>query len=53
VLASLQLRATIRWETVIIALRGTVLGLLIGVFFGWALVPAMKNRGTPSSASRC
>jgi putative ABC transport system permease protein len=40
-----QLRATIRWESVIIALQGTALGLLIGVFFGWALVLAMKNQG--------
>ena len=40
-----QLRAMIRWESVIIALQGTVLGLLIGVFFGWALVLAMKNQG--------
>jgi len=35
----------IRWESVIIALQGTVLGLLIGVFFGWALVLAMKSQG--------
>jgi putative ABC transport system permease protein len=40
-----QLRATIRWESVIIALQGTILGLLIGVFFGWALVLAIKNQG--------
>jgi putative ABC transport system permease protein len=40
-----QPRATIRWESVIIALQGTILGLLIGVFFGWALVLAMKNQG--------
>jgi len=40
-----QLRAMIRWESVIIALQGTVLGLLIGVFFGWALVLAMKSQG--------
>jgi putative ABC transport system permease protein len=40
-----QLRATIRWESVIIALQGTVLGLLVGVFFGWALVLAMKDQG--------
>jgi len=40
-----QLRATIRWESVIIALQGTVLGLMIGVFFGWALVLAMKDQG--------
>ena len=29
----------------IIALQGTVLGLLIGVFFGWALVRAQQNQG--------
>ena len=40
-----QLRATIRWESVIIALQGTLLGLLVGVFFGWALVLAMKDQG--------
>jgi putative ABC transport system permease protein len=40
-----QLRGTIRWESVIIALQGTFLGLLIGVFFGWALVLAMKDQG--------
>jgi putative ABC transport system permease protein len=40
-----QLRGTIRWESVIIALQGTVLGLLIGVFFGWTLVLAHKNQG--------
>ena len=40
-----QLRSTIRWESVIIALQGTFLGLLVGVFFGWALVRAQKDRG--------
>ena len=40
-----QLRAMIRWESVIIALQGTVLGLLIGVFFGWTQVLAMKSQG--------
>jgi putative ABC transport system permease protein len=40
-----QLRAMIRWESVIIALQGTVLGVLVGVFFGWALVLAMKSQG--------
>lgn len=40
-----QLRSTIRWESVIIALQGTFLGLLVGVFFGWALVLAQKNQG--------
>jgi putative ABC transport system permease protein len=40
-----QLRSTIRWESVIIALQGTVLGLAVGVFVGWALVLAQKNQG--------
>jgi putative ABC transport system permease protein len=47
-----QLRTTIRLESVIIASQGTLLGLLVGVFFGWALVLAQKTRESPSSASR-
>jgi putative ABC transport system permease protein len=30
---------------VIIALQGTFLGLLIGLFFGWALVRALEDQG--------
>jgi putative ABC transport system permease protein len=40
-----QLRATVRWESVIIALLGTVLGLVIGTTFGWALVRALRSEG--------
>jgi putative ABC transport system permease protein len=40
-----QLRSTIRWESVIIAVQGTVLGLVIGIFFGWALVQALRDEG--------
>jgi putative ABC transport system permease protein len=40
-----QLRSAIRWESVIIALQGTVLGLVIGLFFGWALVGALRDQG--------
>jgi putative ABC transport system permease protein len=40
-----QLRSAIRWESVIIAVQGTVLGLAIGVFFGWALVRALNDQG--------
>jgi putative ABC transport system permease protein len=29
-----QLRSAIRWESVIVALQGTLLSLLVGVFFG-------------------
>ena len=38
-----QLRSTIRWESVIIALQGTLLGLVVGVFFGWALLRALAS----------
>jgi putative ABC transport system permease protein len=40
-----QLRSAIRWEAVIIAVQGALLGLVIGVFFGWALVTAMEDEG--------
>lgn len=40
-----QLRSTIRWEAVIISLLGTLLGLGIGLFFGWAIVLALKGQG--------
>lgn len=30
----------------VIAAQGTALGLVIGVFFGWALVHAMHSQGT-------
>jgi putative ABC transport system permease protein len=40
-----QLRSTVRWESVIIALLGTLLGLVIGLFFGWAVVEALKDEG--------
>ncbi len=40
-----QVRATIRWEAVIIAMLGTTLGLGIGMFFGWAMVQALASQG--------
>ena len=40
-----QLRSTIRWEAVIIALQGTLLGILIAVFFAWAFVRALASQG--------
>jgi putative ABC transport system permease protein len=30
---------------VIVALLGAVLGLVIGVFFGWAMVTALRDQG--------
>ncbi|HEY8544252.1 MAG TPA: FtsX-like permease family protein [Acidimicrobiales bacterium] len=40
-----QLRATIRWESVIIALFGTALGLGAGVLAGWGLVAGLGDEG--------
>ena len=40
-----QLRASVRWEAVIIALLGTLLGLVIGVAFAWAMVRALSDQG--------
>jgi putative ABC transport system permease protein len=40
-----QVRSTVRWESVIIALLGTVNGLAIGFLFGWALVRALRDSG--------
>jgi putative ABC transport system permease protein len=40
-----QLRSAIRWESVLIALQGTLLGLGVGVFFGWALTRALRDQG--------
>jgi len=40
-----QVRSAIRWESVLIALLGTGLGLVIGLFFGWAMARAMRSEG--------
>jgi putative ABC transport system permease protein len=40
-----QLRSTIRWEAVIIAVFGAVGGLGLGVFLGWALVRGAGKGG--------
>lgn len=37
-----QVRRSVRWEAVVIALYGTVLGLAVAVFFGVSLVQALK-----------
>jgi putative ABC transport system permease protein len=41
-----QLRTMVRWESVLIATFGTVGGLALGVFLGWALVRAASSSGT-------
>jgi putative ABC transport system permease protein len=40
-----QVRSSVRWESVIIALFGTLLGLAVAIFFGWAVVAALKDQG--------
>jgi putative ABC transport system permease protein len=44
-MSSGQVWGTVELEAVIIALFGTLLGLVIAVFFGWSLVKALKDQG--------
>jgi len=40
-----QVRSTVRWESVLIALLGTTLGVAIGLGFAWSLVKASGSQG--------
>ncbi|MFN0091500.1 MAG: FtsX-like permease family protein, partial [Acidimicrobiales bacterium] len=40
-----QLRDAVRWESVIIALAGTVAGLVVGVGFGWSVMRTLADSG--------
>jgi putative ABC transport system permease protein len=40
-----QVRSTVRWESVLIALLGTTTGTAIGLGFGWALVKTLHGSG--------
>ena len=40
-----QVRTTVRWESVIIALLGTTLGLAIGTTFSWVMAQALEGKG--------
>ncbi len=40
-----QVRSSVRWESVVVALFGTALGLSIGVFLGWAMVRSLADSG--------
>ena len=40
----------IRIESVVIALYGALLGLLVGTAFGWALVRALREQGVTEFA---
>jgi len=40
-----QVRSTVRWESVLIALLGTTLGVAIGLGFAWSIVKASGSQG--------
>jgi putative ABC transport system permease protein len=40
-----QIRASVRWESVIVALFGTTLGLSLGAFLGWAMMQTLTGQG--------
>jgi putative ABC transport system permease protein len=40
-----QVRSMVRWEAAIIALFGTLLGIAMALFFGWAVVRALHDQG--------
>jgi putative ABC transport system permease protein len=45
-----SVRRMIRWEAVIIALFGAVMGIGVGLFLGWAVVQALADEGLGSFA---
>jgi len=40
-----QMRRMVRWESVVIAVLGGVIGLALGVFWGWAFARALRDQG--------
>jgi putative ABC transport system permease protein len=40
-----QLRSAIRWESVIVAVFGAVLGMAVGVLGGWGIITALSEEG--------
>jgi putative ABC transport system permease protein len=40
-----QLRALVRYESLVISLFGAVEGLALGTLFGWAIVAALHSQG--------
>lgn len=48
-----QLRAMVRWESVLVAAFGTAGGLALGAFLGWVWSRPPTGRATAPSPSRC
>lgn len=46
---SRQMRSMIRWESVIVALLGTAVGVAVGMVFGWALMRAASTEAFPTT----
>ena len=40
-----QIRTSVRLESVLVALLGTALGLVVGVFFGWSISVTLRDEG--------
>lgn len=40
-----QLRSSVRWESVLLAVLGAALGIVVGIFFAWAMLQAIKDKG--------
>jgi putative ABC transport system permease protein len=40
-----QLRSAIRWESVIVAVFGAVLGMAVGILGGWGIITALSEEG--------
>ncbi|MDP3984100.1 MAG: FtsX-like permease family protein, partial [Acidimicrobiia bacterium] len=38
-----QLRRSITWESMLIAMLGGILGVSLGLFFGWAVIAALED----------
>jgi putative ABC transport system permease protein len=45
-----QTRSMIRWEAAVVSVLGAVLGIAVGLLFGWAVVSSMKDSGVTTFA---